>query len=1185
MTSQSHSSGDQRIALEFRERFVTDQAEGRERTLAEYIARWPDHEVTIAREYLEALARSFENAEPSGTSEPAADDEVGPYRLEGVIGRGGQGVVYRATDSRLGRTVALKVLSHLGPEAGTQIQRFRREAEVTSKLDHPGICSVYEAGIENGLPYIASRFIDGETLASRLKQDDDAPESMGTWIDEITVEVAMEAAEEKSATTSSETSTSTSMSRQQIAVLLRLFEKIARALHAAHEAGVIHRDIKPGNIMVGHDGDPVILDFGLARDESDGEGPTLTHTGDVFGTPAYMSPEQVSGKMLQLDRRTDVYSLGATLYQCLTGTLPFEAPTREGLFQSILFREPQDARKLNRAISQDLKVVLDAAMEKDREKRYADARALADDLAAILDHRPIAAKPISALGRLTRWSRRRPGRAALLAATIIGLPLLTYLVGVIVANQPKIAAQERAALEKQVERLVARGYYELHHVSAERAEATFTEARQLIPDAGEAIGGEALALLARSRPESALEVLGEASTALPELRRIERSVLRALGRESEARAIEETLSVQPGSPFGLFLLAQENMTAAHALGRRSPEARAHLRRSLQAFERAISYSPSARLVHYLGFTHAVMYLPEEVHTQPLVEGLTANWPDTATAWLWTGYVAGAKGDHEKEIACYERAEEIDANLDLISLRADALADLDRHEEALALLEEALRRYPDNLNDMGSLAVALNNLHRHEEAYEVSKRVLARSPDDLTSLIAAIFSLRKLGRFDEGIQHGRHVAAIAPWSAIALTEYAWALNNAKRTEEALEVWDQAFATGRDAPSMPRGKGWALNDLGRYQEAVPFLEEAVKREPHNPDAWNGLATALWGTGNMKAAEEAARRGIELEDDVPEFHSNLANIFTDQQKYPEALEALDKALELAPEDGAIIGLKGHVLGYLGRNEEAVAYWKRSLGPRPDHIETRVNLATTLMTMERMDEAREHFLYAAAMDLPVRKKNAIPFYGIASGLSRMGQREEAKAAYRKSIASDPTFAEAHCNLAGLEQADGNLDAAIEGFRRGHAAGSKRRNWPYPSQTWLANVLTSRFRELGDSDPERQSELAREILQLRPDDVPAMVALARWRAAETTPEAQRDRPSAVALSVRAVNLTKRGQPLPLHTLATALFASGSPAAAVAVQEEAIALMKGSDAPDLKIATARSQLKRLAEAAGLQEQR
>ncbi len=238
--------------------------------------------------------------------------QIQHYRIERVLGRGGQATVYLATDTRLGRSVALKILEHRGPDFEKLLARFRREAEATSRLNHPGICAILDRGVDGDHAYIAMRYVEGETLAERLARP----------------------AEVEASDRSPQPS-----DRTAILDILRVIEKTARALHTAHEAGIIHRDIKPGNLLLTPEGDPVLLDFGLAAQEDSDH--ALTRTGDLFGTPAYMAPEQLRGSLS--DRRSDVYALGATLYEWLTHGPPLSAATRERLYQAIL-HEPVPRR-------------------------------------------------------------------------------------------------------------------------------------------------------------------------------------------------------------------------------------------------------------------------------------------------------------------------------------------------------------------------------------------------------------------------------------------------------------------------------------------------------------------------------------------------------------------------------------------------------------------------------------------------------------------------------------------------------------------------------------------------------------------------------------------------------------------------------------------------------------------------
>ena len=375
---------DESIVFDFAFRYLQDREAGKVHGLAHYLARFPGHDEAIACEFVE-LERARQPTTPDEATRPAA--RVDHYEIRRILGEGGQAVVYLADDLRLGRDVALKVLARTVGWSDTERRaRFRREASTLSRLSHPGICDVYEAALDGERPYIAMRYVEGETLTQRLhaaRADDsrgsprrDDPDSPGT----------------PSASIRCRPRDAVEMNR-----LLRLFEKTARALHAAHEAGVVHRDVKPGNIIVDADGDPVLLDFGLARSEAD-EGTDLTLTGVVFGTPAYMSPEQIAGRRADVDRRSDVYSLGVTLYECLT----LDKSPRI-VEQGVVRRRPLDP-----SLPQDLRLVLETALDPERERRYSTALELAEDLRRVLTYEPIRARPMGRWLRVRRWTQRNP---------------------------------------------------------------------------------------------------------------------------------------------------------------------------------------------------------------------------------------------------------------------------------------------------------------------------------------------------------------------------------------------------------------------------------------------------------------------------------------------------------------------------------------------------------------------------------------------------------------------------------------------------------------------------------------------------------------------------------------------------------------------------------------------------------
>src|ERR1051326_1989423 len=301
--------------------------------------------------------------------------EFGDYELLEEIGRGGQGVVFRARQKSLNRTVALKVIG-LGQWASkAHLKRFRREAEAAASLNHPCIVPIYEVGEREGSCYFSMQFVEGGQLDEVVRREP------------IPIREAAE-----------------------------LIAKLARTVHYAHEHGILHRDIKPGNILLDAEGEPHLTDFGLARLlESES---TITRTLEIMGTPSYMAPEQAAGENTKLPNAMDVYGLGAVLYQLLTGHPPFAGGTTYETIRLLLDTEPRQPRLLNRKLDRDLSTICLKCLEKDPTRRYASALALSEDLERWLKHEPIRARRTGLLIRARKWVQRQPAIAALVAVSV-----------------------------------------------------------------------------------------------------------------------------------------------------------------------------------------------------------------------------------------------------------------------------------------------------------------------------------------------------------------------------------------------------------------------------------------------------------------------------------------------------------------------------------------------------------------------------------------------------------------------------------------------------------------------------------------------------------------------------------------------------------------------------------------------
>jgi tetratricopeptide (TPR) repeat protein len=345
-------------------------------------------------------------AEDMLETDPAGIDIPG-YAIEAELGRGGMGVVYRARQAGLNRAVALKMILAGAHAGAAERGRFRTEAEAVARLQHPNIVQIYEVGEHDGRPFLSLELVEGGSLERRLGGVPQSP-----W----------EAA--------------------------GLVATLAHAVHHVHRHGILHRDLKPSNILLTAEGVPKVTDFGLAKliDADSGQTPTEA----LIGTPGYMAPEQASGQARRISARSDVYALGAILYELLTGRPPFRAETPLETLRLVVAQEPVPPARFQPRVPRDLETVCLKCLDKEDTRRYADADALADDLGRFLAGEPIRARPISPWRRLVKWARRRPAAAALAAVSLVAATALLGIGLAVRQAEHGRLARQRADAEQRV---------------------------------------------------------------------------------------------------------------------------------------------------------------------------------------------------------------------------------------------------------------------------------------------------------------------------------------------------------------------------------------------------------------------------------------------------------------------------------------------------------------------------------------------------------------------------------------------------------------------------------------------------------------------------------------------------------------------------------------------------------------
>ncbi|MCC6782103.1 MAG: protein kinase [Planctomycetes bacterium] len=887
------------------------------------------------RELLEPLVRDeLTQADDAPESKPRM---LGEFRIVRELGRGGTGIVYEAIQETLGRRVALKVLVEPLAAHPQVVARFRRESTLLARLSHPHVVPVFEAGTQDGVPYHAMELIDGCTLADLLAWLTTQRETSGGGMPGLGEGLRSLLRDPGAGRLLDGGS--------HVDASLRCLLPIAEALVAAHAHGILHRDVKPANVLVRRNGTTLLSDFGLARDAGD---PGLTRSGEFAGTPQYVSPEQASGGTTRLDQRTDVFSFAVTLYELLLLERPFDGDTTDQVLERVRVAEPPALRRRGGPLPEDLACVLDKALRKAPDDRYATMAEFADELRAVRELRPVRARRRGPVSRVMQAVRRSPLRALLVAALGVGLPALAALAIYVGWQQPRIAAAAAAERLPAVERLLETVLLEEDFAARGTGIAAAREAYALRADLPETIAALLSCELALGHRAAAAELMQR---------------LRETAPDVADQFAPELPTVEPATALAWFVRGMRLLDAGHDSGDVAAfTAAAH------AMRRAIDRADAPRSMFHGQYLHALLHLRDGARIRELAADLRHRWPRSPFAAYWCGF---ALQEHDAERA----AEELRRAIELAPEVPQPWLRLGKLHEMSGDFAEAERLY----RRAGALAAA-----SHLPRLGLARVLLATKHRD-AALVEAEAAVR-----------------IAPESHSARQVLGQALAALGRPVEARREFDAAIERGPAAASTWLARARFEQDRGDLKAALADAERAAALEPELWPTHTMRGTLRLFLGQPGEAATAFVRALELKPDHAAAWCSLAQARRRMGDLDAAHAALSEALRLDPSIGQAQIELGKTLRAQRRNDEARDAFLAAIERGSSVAEARVNLAGLAAEAGDLEAALVELERARRVD-PSLREAWLPAFGFLEQLGRVDEAQQLRAAYaeRRELSS----------------------------------------------------------------------------------------------------------------------------------------------------------------------------------------
>jgi tetratricopeptide (TPR) repeat protein len=993
---------------------------------------------------------------PTGTETELGT--LGDFRLLREVGRGGMAVVYEAEQISLKRRVALKMLPFAATMDSRRLQRFHNEALAAASLDHPHIVKVHAVGQERAVHFYAMQYIDGITLADFIReqkgtnpsntgQPSAAPEAIANTNDRTHPggraqgDAAVARASKSTLVAAKATEQSGFKDTGYFRNVARLGIEAAEALEHAHVLGIVHRDIKPANLMLDGQGKLWVTDFGLARTAADAG---LTRPGDMLGTLRYMSPEQALANHGLVDHRSDIYALGATLYELLTLQPAVDGEDCQKVRDRVAFEEPLPPRKLNAAIPTDLETIVLKAMSKEPERRYRSAQELADDLHRFLKDEHIQARRPRLYQRAAKWVRRhRLGTAAAVVTLVV-----LVLAGSAAAWWHQLQQAEAARRQENQEQAIA---------------GAVEQAGQL----RQTLHGKL------ARPGGVFELLNKPGEWQAQIQAARIASQRAQGLQAGAEGAASDIwreaiqsldeDVQKGDAERSLALALEKVRLDRSL---TVDGQLHRAGALKGYAQAflpvgLSLKPGQEAAD-----------ADRIRSFRINEQLVASLDD----WALVAWLEGQKDLHQQLLEVARRADP-DPWKDQVrapgfwkdpatvrkladGLLADRATLAKLSPQVLVLVgsvleaaggdaEEWLRQvqmlYPSDFWLSMNLANLLSKKNPGEAAgyYRAALAVREQCAAAWNNLGIALLAQ---GNYSGAILHYQKALQLDPNLAKAHNNWGDVLYYQKDYAGAIRHYQDALKLDPNFAAAHYNWGLALMAQKDYAGAISHFQQALKI-----DADLAVAHLDWGVALMAQNDHAGaigqyQRALQLDPHLAAAHSNWANVLISKKDYAGAISHCEKAVQINPGLGAAHVNWGNALFSQHDFHGAISHFQQAVKLDPTDAKAHIGWGNALTALKDHDRAISHYQKAAALD---------PGFGHVHytwGAALATQKDYAGAIHQfhKALKLDPNHALAHCGLAEALCLEGRFADALQEMKIGHELGSKLTDWTYPSAHWV---------------------------------------------------------------------------------------------------------------------------------------